>query len=62
MLLEDGKFKDRFGFAKPSVDDTLVFVSQGETRAIELAESAERVGFKNVFGEHLGVVLLLLAP
>jgi rhodanese-related sulfurtransferase len=42
------KFRDRFGFAKPLPSDKLVFVSTGTTRAVELAEAAEQIGFKSV--------------
>lgn len=38
----------RLGFKKPSESDQLVFVSSGTTRAIEIANAAEKYGFKNV--------------
>ena len=44
----DDKFASRFGFAKPTPADALVFVGSGSTRAAELAQSAEAHGFKFV--------------
>jgi rhodanese-related sulfurtransferase len=42
------KFQSRYGFARPQLADHVVFVATGTTRAIELAESAEKHGYTNV--------------
>jgi hypothetical protein len=40
---------ERFGFEKPAFEQHMIFVSDGTTRALEVAELAEQNGFANTF-------------
>lgn len=45
---DSDKFQSRYGFPRPLPTDHIVFVATGTTRAIELAESAEKHGYSQV--------------
>jgi len=48
LQLEEDEFEESFGFAKPALDETLVFTCKAGMRSMYAAQVAASLGYENL--------------